>query len=679
MRKTIDFIGVKARFQLSRLRSSPYVFMILVAALIGVGGGLGAVGFRYLIRIVQLVAFGSWEYSLAVVRSIPWQVLLFIPAAGLVVIFPLVNWLAKETKGHGVPEVMEAVALRGGAIRPRIVLVKAFASAICIGTGGSIGREGPIVQIGSAFGSALGQLLRIPPARMRTLVGCGAAAGIAGTFNAPIAGALFSVEVILGDFGLAHLSPIVISSVVSTVVARHFLGSTPAFIVPTYQLVSAYELVPYAILGLLAGLVGVAFSTVLYKTEDIFQALRLPEIVKPIIGGLAVGFIALRFPQVLGVGYETIDLALAGKMAGALFLTLVLLKLAATCITLSAGGSGGIFAPSLFLGAMTGGFVGTVVHQAFPFLTAGAGAYATVGMGAVVAAATHAPLTAMIIIFEMTGDYEIIPPLMISCVIATVLSIRVKRSSIYTEKLLRRGIDFFKPLEINVLKKRPISEVVDKKPLKIPETTPFNKLLDLVVNTSRSEFFVVRDGNHYVGAISVYQMREVLLEGDWLNPLIIARDMADPSYPALKSTDSLDMAMKLFGVEHVEELPVIEDSKLVGSVRRSDVMEEYHRELMKLDLTGSFEGALACTARAKNIDLGDGYMMAEVECPLEFAGKSLRELNARVNYGVEVILIRPAKRHGKEAVMVVSPDYRFLNGDILLIAGKKANVQSLME
>jgi CIC family chloride channel protein len=374
MIKTFGLIGVTARSYLLRLRSSPHVFMILIAALIGVGGGLGAVGFRYLIRVFQLLAFGSWEYSLAVVGSVPWQVLLFIPAAGLVVIFPLVNWFAKETKGHGVPEVMEAVALRGGAIRPRIVLVKALASAICIGTGGSIGREGPIVQIGSAFASALGQLLHISPARLRTLVGCGAAAGIAGTFNAPIAGALFSVEVILGDFGLAHFSPIVISSVVSTVVARHFLGSTPAFIVPTYQLVSAYELALYALLGLLAGLVGVGFSTLLYKTEDVFKQ--------------------LSFPQVLGVGYETIDLALAGKMAGALLLTLVLLKLAATCVTLAAGGSGGIFAPSLFLGAMTGGFVGTVVHQVFPFVTAGPGAYATVGMGAVVAAATHAPLTA---------------------------------------------------------------------------------------------------------------------------------------------------------------------------------------------------------------------------------------------------------------------------------------------
>jgi hypothetical protein len=174
-------------------------------------------------------------------------------------------------------------------------------------------------------------------------------------------------------------------------------------------------------------------------------------------------------------------------------------------------------------------------------------------------------------------------------------------------------------------------------------------------------------------------MREVLLDGDWLNSLIIAGDMANPTYPALKSTDSLDMAMKLFGQQHVEELPVIEDSRLVGSVKRSDVLEEYHRELMKRDLAGSFQGALAWTARAKNIDLGEGYMMAEMECPPDFVGKSPRELNARVHYGVEVILIRPAKKPGTEAVVVVSPDYRFINGDVLLVIGKKESVRSLMD
>jgi len=672
----LSFLTTSVRSYASRFKASEYVFMILLAALIGVGGGFGAIGFRYLIRSVQWAAFGSFDTTLEVVRTVPWYFLISIPAIGGLLIYPLVSRLAKEAKGHGVPEVMEAVALRGGVIRPRLVLVKALASAISIGTGGSVGREGPIVQIGSAFGSTIGQVLRLSAVRVRTLVGCGAAAGIAGTFNSPIAGALFAVEVILGDFGVPQFSPIVISSVVSTIVSRHFLGNNPAFIVPSYELVSAYELLPYALLGLMAGVVGVTFSTLLYKAEDLFDGLRIPGFTKPLIGGVMIGTLAIGFPHILGVGYETIDMALANKMTWYLLLTLIFLKLVATSLTLGSGGSGGIFAPSLFLGAMTGGFLGTVVHHFLPTITASEGAYAMVGMGAVVAATTHAPLTAMIIIFEMTGDYKIIPPLMAACVIATLLSIRLKATSIYTEKLTRRGVQLFEPLEINVLKKFPVSHVINKKPVVIPEETSFEKILDLVVHSAHSEFFVVRDGS-YVGTISVHQMRKVLQESDWANPLIIARDMADSTYPILTLEDKLDVVMKLFTQVYVDELPVISDHKLVGSVRKSDVLEAYHRELTRRDLSGTFHGALTCVTRTKCVDLGEDYIMAELECPPHFVGKTLKELRVLVNYGVQVILIRPAKRAGKEGSMVVSPDYRFSHGDVILVLGKQRQVQAL--
>ena len=341
MRTWLDSRIKSARYDLAQIKSSSHIFMMSVAAVIGVGGGFGAVGFRYLIRLVQWAAFGSWEYTLKTASSTPWYILIFLPAVGLLVIYPLVNRLAREAKGHGVPEVMEAVAMRGGVIRPRLVVVKTLASAICIGTGGSVGREGPIAQIGSAFGSTVGQLFRVSPARLRTLVGCGAAAGIAGTFNAPIAGALFAVEVILGDFGVSQFSPIVISSVISTIICRYFLGDRPALIVPAYQMISAYELLPYAGLGLLAAGVGIAFSTVLYKVEDFFQGLKVPGMVKPLIGGMIIGSMALEFPHILGVGYETIDMALAGDMAWYLLLGLIFIKLTATSVTLGSGGSGG--------------------------------------------------------------------------------------------------------------------------------------------------------------------------------------------------------------------------------------------------------------------------------------------------------------------------------------------------
>jgi len=330
--------------------------MTILAVIVGLAGGFGAIGFRYLIEFFQSISYGSVGNLIDAVQLIPWYFRIGIPAAGGLLVGPLVYFFAREAKGHGVPEVMEAVALRSGIIRKRVVFIKSLASAICIGTGGSVGREGPIVQIGSAIGSTIGQELKVSADRIRTLVGCGAAAGIAATFNAPIAGLMFALEIVLGDFGLATFSPIVISSVAATAVSRYFLGDAPAFIVPAYELISAWELPLYVILGLFCALVGVTFTKVLYRLEDMFDGLKFPEYLKAVLGGLILGAMALVFPHLLGVGYEAIDLALIQELSWWLMFLLVLCKILATSITIGSGGSGGIFAPSLFMGAMAGGF-----------------------------------------------------------------------------------------------------------------------------------------------------------------------------------------------------------------------------------------------------------------------------------------------------------------------------------
>ncbi|MBW2619644.1 MAG: chloride channel protein, partial [Deltaproteobacteria bacterium] len=333
-----------------------------------------------------------------------------------------------------------------------MVGVKSLASAISIAIGGSVGREGPIVQIGSAIGSSLGQVFRVSPNRMRVLVGCGAAAGIAATFNAPLAGMIFALEIILGEFAIATFSPIVLSAVMATAISRHYLGDYPAFLVPEYQLVSLWELIFYAILGLAAGVVAVGFTTTLYKFEDLFDLWKRPDYLKPIVAGLAIGLLGLAFPWVLGVGYGGINLALAGQMSWWLLLMLVGVKIVATSMTIGGGMSGGIFAPSLFIGAMLGGAYGQLVHALFPEITASSGAYAIVGMGALVAGTTHGPLTAFLILFEMTGNYKIILPLMSACILATLMASQIKKESIYTLKLIRRGVNIRAGQEVNLLR-----------------------------------------------------------------------------------------------------------------------------------------------------------------------------------------------------------------------------------
>jgi len=679
-----------------RSHLSEHMFMVVVATLCGAVSALGAVGFRFLIRTVEDAAFrqlpgwlgwiqgtlpGVVEDPVSAAPHLPWFWKLLVPALGAAVAAPLIYFLAREAKGHGVPEVMESIAIRGGAIRPRVVVVKAVASALTIGSGGSVGREGPIVQIGAALGSSIGQLLRLPGRQMRTLVGCGAAAGIAAAFNAPIAGALFAVEIILGDFAVPQFSPIVISSVVATVISRYFLGDFPAFVVPGYQLVSPFELLAYMLAGAVAGLVGVCFIVVLYGCEDFFDALRIPNLLKLPAGGLAVGAIGVFFPHVFGVGYSTINAALAGSVPLLLLAALLVAKIAATSVTLGSGGSGGIFAPSLFLGAVTGGFLGTLVHQAFPASTASSGAYALVTMGAVVAATTHAPITAIVMIFELTKDIAIIPPLMAACVISTLVASFLKHDSIYTLKLRRRGIDVFAEEGPNVLKTLFVGELVDREPEVVKPSATFAEVLDLVVRSPHSEFFVVDDDRRLLGSISLSALRRLVLEQDTFRHLVVAADLLDSDRPTVTENDDLDLALRLMSQAQLGELAVIDSpdaGHLVGSVDQRGVIEVYNREVLRRDLAGAVVSRVTQAGRGKRVELGEGYLVAELRAPRALVGRTLRELNLRSRMGVEVLLVRRRRPAADElAIRVPHADDRIEEGDVIAFAGAKAAIDRL--
>jgi CIC family chloride channel protein len=571
---------------LKQIPANEHTIMVILAVIVGAAGGLGAVGFRYLISIFQTLAYGGENDLLQLVVNLPWYYRVTIPVIGGLIVGPLVYFFAREAKGHGVPEVMEAVAIKGGVIRKRVVVVKTLASAISISTGGSVGREGPIVQIGSAIGSALGQFMKVSADRMRILVGCGAPAGIAATFNAPIAGSMFALEIILGDFGLATFSPIVISSVVATAVSRAYLGDTPAFIVPVYELVSAWELPMYLFLGLFCALVGITFTKTLYRIEDLFDEIKFPEYLKGIIGGLFLGVASLVFPQILGVGYGAIDMALMQQMAWWLLLVLVPAKILATSITIGSGGSGGIFAPSLFLGAMAGGVFGAVVHQLFPNITASPGAYSIVGMGAVVAATTHGPLAAILILFEMTGDYKIILPLMLSCIIAAIASGQLLRDSIYTLKLARRGIDIKEGKEVNVLKSMFVKDVMNPNVETIPEALPLGQMAERISKSKFNSFPVLNPENELIGILSFNDYNEAIFDEN-LKDLVVARDLATTDLVTISMDDNLWTALEKISAKDFAVLPVVsaqEPNKLAGVISRRDIIGAYNKAVLKKSL-----------------------------------------------------------------------------------------------
>ncbi|UCG38857.1 MAG: chloride channel protein [bacterium] len=573
---------------MSQWRLHQHVYLSLVAILIGILAGYGALLFRLVIRFVQYSFYRNTSDVLTFHHSLPFYLKIGLPALGGLIVGPLVYFGAREAKGHGVPEVMEAVALRGGRIRARVALVKILASGISIGSGGSVGREGPIVQIGSSSGSTLAQILRVPSLRQRTFVGCGAAAGIAATFNAPIAGALFAAEVILGDFGVATFSPVVLSSVTATAISRHYLGDFPAFVIPPYQVVSLWEFLFYPLLGVAAGAVAVLFIISLYKLEDRFEELRLPEYLKPALGGLMIGLLLLKWPHVFGVGYGAINLSLTNQMPALLLLMLVFIKILATSITIGSGGSGGIFAPSLFIGAMTGGFFGWAVNGIFPSITADPGAYALVAMGAVVAGTTHAPITAILIIFEMTATYKIILPLMFACIISTIVATSLKHGSIYTIKLSRRGVELSQGWEQSILQTLKVRDIMRGRVVTVPEGMILGEVINRLKTQDVSYLHVVNGKGELTGIISFRDIRSALQE-ETLNSLVIARDVATVDIVTIRPSDSILLALQEMGSRGISQLPVVADDdgrKVIGTVSKRDVMAAYDKAVLKRELEG---------------------------------------------------------------------------------------------
>ncbi len=431
--------------RLARRFKAPFVGrMLFLAIVVGIVGGLGAVVFRYLILAFTFLFFGAQSQDVLIesVIALPWYYRILAPAIGGALVGLIVLYGSEQVRGHGVPEVMQAMDCRDGRISPRTAPAKALASAICIGSGGATGREGPIVQIGGTFGSVVGQRFDLSVAETKVLLTAGAAAGIGGTFNAPIGGMIFGLEVLLGRATKENVPPIAVASIVGTVMANVIIGMPePIFSVPGIEVVSYFEVVAYLGLGIVGAVVALTYITTLYSVEAAFDRLPVGVAASPALGGLCLGVLALYVPQVHATGYPVIQDTLFGVFSLEILILFGIAKLIATSLTLGSGGSGGIFAPALFIGAMAGGAYGMFVRDVFPSLVADPTTYAAVGMGTVFAGAAHAPLTAIVIVYELTGDPLILAPLAIACLFSTALVRRVREQNIYTIGLLERGVD----------------------------------------------------------------------------------------------------------------------------------------------------------------------------------------------------------------------------------------------
>lgn len=493
--------------------------MMGLAMLVGAGTGLGSLAFRWCIETFTRFFSGHDDYAAAPGSSNPhvsWLGPFFVlamPVVGGLLYGPLVNRFAKEARGHGVPEVMLAVAQRGGRISPKVAVVKTLASALTIGSGGSVGREGPIVQIGSALGSTLGRLTRLTEDRVKLLVACGAAGGIAATFNAPLAGVIFALELILAAFSIEAFGATVLASVVASIIGRAAFGDVAFLTLPAFHVQHLIQYTFFALLGVLAGGVGVAFTRVLYAIEDACDwAWRGPEWLRPAAGGLALGVVLLALPEMYGVGYPVLEGATEGKYAIGFLLVLLLGKMIATSLTIGIGGSGGVFAPSLFIGATLGAAFGAGAHALLPGAAGAVGAYALVGMGAVFAGAARAPITAVVILFELTSEYSIILPLMLAIVLATVTSRVLTRDTVYTLKLRRRGIDLEGPAAGAAIGGEAVASVMEPLPAPVADSLKLAEAARLLSRSAHGALPVRDPEGAYMGIVTARAVTEALAE-----------------------------------------------------------------------------------------------------------------------------------------------------------------------
>jgi len=582
--------------KLSKFMPGENTRIMLIASVIGLLAGVCNIVFRTVVHWVDTIVLHGGKDLLGIEQG-GWHLLLLplIPMAGMVLLIPLSLRYPGEINGYSFTQFLRKVNLEGGYIKARTIVLKILSTALTIGTGNSAGVEGPIAAIGGAAGSQVGKFFRVSGSRMKVYIAAGAAGGIAGMFNAPLAGIFFASEIVLlGTFEISSFAALVIASALSTVVTRAYYGATPAFPIPHYEMVNPFVEMPlYSLMAVIVGLIAVFHIKIFYWVRDKYEILPIHPQLKPITGAFLIGCIAIFYPQVMGDGYTFLESVLNGEGAILLLLALVFLKIFATAITLGSGGAGGVFAPALFIGAMIGGCFGNIVHTWLPNLTAAPGAYATVGIGAFLAASTHAPMTAIFLLFEMTGNYMIIVPIMLTSIIGTLVATRFSKDSIDTVDFTREGIDIHEGREAAILKSVKVGKAITEDVDFISERANINHLLEIFRMAKNSFYFpVVDDSGRMTGIISMQDVKNILHRAEEERVCYLVGGICSRDVITLTPDNSLYTAMQLFDVKGIEEIPVVEDLEnkwVVGMLKRRDVIAAYNHEILKKGISEKAE------------------------------------------------------------------------------------------
>ncbi|MDA3972269.1 MAG: chloride channel protein [Desulfobulbaceae bacterium] len=579
---------------------------LVIAAFIGLSAGLANIMFRTVVDFFHHAVFegglvAMWgEEGLAIFQSgesflfpeLGFKVLLLplIPIFGMILLIPLSYFFPGQVNGYGFTKFLRKVNLEGGRIKFRNIFLKTISTSLTIGTGGSAGVEGPIAMVGGAVGSQVGQFFRVSGDRMKVYIAAGCAGGIGAMFNAPMTGVFFASEIVLlGTYQMSSFSALVVSSALATVVSRAYYGETPAFPIPDYNIVNPLVEIPlYVGLGIIIGIVAVMHIRLFYRLRDKFDIMPVHPFIKPLIGAFIIGMVGILFPQVMGDGYFYIEQVLNDRGVLWVMFVLIFLKMAMTGVTLGSGGAGGVFAPALFIGAMVGGVYGAFFHMLMPDQVAGSGAFAAVGIGAFLGATTHSPLTAIFLLFEMTGNYKIIVPVMLASIIGTVVAKHLNHDSIDTVDFSREGIDIQEGRETSVMRSLKVGLAMQEDVAFISERANVNQLLKIFSMASDSFYFPVLaesgdKAGQMVGIISLQDVKSIIHDEE-LRLCATVGNICTRNVVVLTPDDSFYDAMTMFVKKGIEEIPVVESQEnhwVVGMLKRTDVLTAYNREVLK--------------------------------------------------------------------------------------------------
>jgi chloride channel protein, CIC family len=666
--------GLARHLETLRRAEAAYVLLIVLVGMVGASVGLL---FRLGQSILQVIYFASSESIVTIAENLSWERRLLAPAGGGLIAALILAYAVGGLRGGGMAEIMEAVVLKEKALRVRQAVWKALSAMVAIASGGSLGREGPMVQVTAASAGRISEFLHISADRQRILIGCGVAAGMAAAYNAPIGASLFVMEVIIGNFAMDVFGPLVVSSVVSTLMTRGTIGGA-IYEVPEFRLISSWEFVWYVGLGILCALVGRLFMEIVFGTSWLFSRSGLPIWITVPLGGLGVGALGIWVPWVWGNGQEGVDQVLRGDFPLELLAVALAGKILATALTIGSGVPGGVFTPTIFLGALLGGLVGEAAHTVWPQITAPPGAYALVGMSGVLASTTHAPIMSTLMVFEMSLNYNLILPVMVCSGVSALLSRAMRRESIYTARLKRRGVDIDLAIEETALQSIQVADVMWTNPPTVRPSAPLRALLEQFLHMrGGANIHVIDDQERYVGLIDVHDLVAAAGQKD-VADLLIAGDLAR-MVPHVKPEEPVSNITERFWFQEHGELPVLsgdgeDPPRFLGVVTRRDVLRAFDREVLQRKLlTVRYGGGSGPLVRPSMVDLPAEFAIAEVPVPESLVGRSLIQLDLPHKYLLTALSLKPAA--GTPAEIIPVPADRVLAvGDRLVLVGKRQDL-----